>query len=157
MKKNNGKLSILFVCMGNICRSPTAEGVFKSMLDKSDIGKEVTVDSAGTHAYHIGEPPDNRTILAAKKRGVSLNHLRARLIDDSDFEKFDYIIAMDKTNLLHLKNKTSEKYHSKIHLFLNFSNVLYDIPVEEFGTDSSISTTLELNSPLNFNAPSPKK
>ena len=144
MKKNNGKLSILFVCMGNICRSPTAEGVFKSMLDKSDIGKEVTVDSAGTHAYHIGEPPDNRTILAAKKRGVSLNHLRARLIDDSDFEKFDYIIAMDKTNLLHLKNKTSEKYHSKIHLFLNFSKGNLDVPDPYYGDADGFEHVLDL-------------
>ena len=144
MKKNKRKLSILFVCMGNICRSPTAEGVFRSMLDQFDIGKEVRVDSAGTHAYHIGEPPDNRTIIAANNRGISLKHLRARLIDDSDFEKFDYIIAMDKANLLFLKKKSPVKYHSKIHLFLNFSKGNLDVPDPYYGEADGFEDVLNL-------------
>tara|TARA_B100001057_G_C22830918_1_gene943366 strand:+ start:352 stop:831 length:480 start_codon:yes stop_codon:yes gene_type:complete len=145
MKKNK-KISILFVCMGNICRSPTAEGVFRSIVDQSDLDKEFEVDSAGTHAYHIGEPPDDRTISAAKNRGVYINNLKARLIDDSDFEKFDYIIAMDKTNLLFLKEKSSVKYHTKMHLFLNFSKGEGELEVPDpyYGNADGFEHVLDL-------------
>ncbi|MAD91456.1 MAG: phosphotyrosine protein phosphatase [Gammaproteobacteria bacterium] len=145
MLKNKQNISILFVCMGNICRSPTAEGVFTKFLNQSSLKKKIKVDSAGTHAYHIGEPPDHRAISAAKERGVSLKMLRARLVVDDDFEKFDYIIAMDTTNLSFLKGKSSEIYHDKIQLFLNFTKRnLEEVPDPYYGDEDGFEHVLDL-------------
>ena len=91
--------SVLFVCMGNICRSPTAEGYFRHHLAKAGKGERFTVDSAGTHGYHVGHPPDSRASETAARRGVDLSALRARRVTAEDFGKFDLIIAMDEDNL----------------------------------------------------------
>jgi protein-tyrosine phosphatase len=91
-------MKILFVCMGNICRSPTAEGVFRAYARLHAPALDIEIDSAGTHAYHIGEPPDPRTIAAAARRGVDLSDLRARQVRDDDFERFDLIVPMDRLN-----------------------------------------------------------
>ena len=96
------KTSVLFVCMGNICRSPTAEGVFRHYVNEGDLADRVLVDSAGTHAYHVGEPPDRRAYAAAERRGISLAKIHARRVTEDDFERFDYIIAMDEDNQMHL-------------------------------------------------------
>ena len=89
------RLSILFVCTGNICRSVTAEGVFRKLANDAGLGHLIKIDSAGTHGYHIGDPPDPRTIAAARSRGYDLSKLRARKLDRNDFERFDLLLAMD--------------------------------------------------------------
>ncbi len=96
-------MRILFVCMGNICRSPSAEGVFRRVLAERAPHIEVEIDSAGTHDYHVGSPPDRRAIEAARRRGIDLSSLRARQIREDDFERFDLILVMDDENLSELR------------------------------------------------------
>jgi len=115
------KVSVLFVCMGNICRSPTAEGVFRKVVSDAGLDAHIRVDSAGTHAYHVNEPPDRRARAAAERRGFLLNDIRARRVIDEDFEHFDYILAMDEDNLLNLQESAPEHQRSKISLFLEFA------------------------------------
>ena len=93
--KGDTVTSVLFVCMGNICRSPTAEGVFRHHVIEAGLKDRFEIDSAGTHAYHSGEPPDRRSMAAAARRGIELDGIRARRVTDEDFERFDYILAMD--------------------------------------------------------------
>jgi protein-tyrosine phosphatase len=95
-------IRVCFVCLGNICRSPTAEGVMKALLESAGLAARFFVDSAGTGAYHVGEPADRRSAAAARRRGVELTSL-ARLFSPADFDAFDYIVAMDSKNLAHLK------------------------------------------------------
>jgi len=95
--------NILFVCMGNICRSPSAEGFFAHRLKESDYAEMISIDSAGTHSYHIGHPPDPRSIETAVKFGIQIEHLRARKVTKRDFETFDLMIAMDQNNLANLQ------------------------------------------------------
>src|SRR5690606_27576450 len=95
-------MRILFVCLGNICRSPTAEGVFRRTLQARAPHLSVEIDSAGTHGYHVGKPPDQRAMAAAARRGVDLSALRARTVSDRDFEYYDLILAMDEENLQEL-------------------------------------------------------
>lgn len=91
-------INILFVCMGNICRSPSAEGFFATALKESNFKKQVSIDSAGTHSYHVGHAPDARAAATALQFGVDISHLRARKVSVSDFENYDLIIAMDRSN-----------------------------------------------------------
>lgn len=96
-------INILFVCMGNICRSPSAEGFFASALQKSSYKGQVSIDSAGTHGYHVGHAPDSRAVATALNFGVDISHLRARKVCASDFEDYDLIIAMDRSNFTDLQ------------------------------------------------------
>ena len=114
------KTKILFVCMGNICRSPTAEGAFLSLLDKHECLEKFEIDSAGTHAYHIGNSPDRRAQLTAIHYGVDLSNQKARQVHESDFYYYDYIIAMDIDNLEILKSICPEDGSSEINLLLDF-------------------------------------
>lgn len=114
-------VGVLFVCLGNICRSPTAEGVFRKRVENAGMGALVRVDSAGTHGYHTGEPPDRRAILAAQKRGVDLSDLRARRIGTTDFVTFDFVLAMDESNLQILREMCPEEHSSRLRLFLEYS------------------------------------
>jgi protein-tyrosine phosphatase len=107
--------------MGNICRSPLAHGYFEDLVHKNNLGSLIAVDSAGTHAYHIGEMPDPRSQEVASRHGIDLTTQRGRKVSDKDFEVFDYILAMDEANLLMLKQRAPKEFHSKIHLFLDFS------------------------------------
>jgi len=125
------KVAVLFVCMGNICRSPTAEGVFRHVVEKSDLAGKIHTDSAGTHAYHVGEPPDRRAQATAQSRGIDISDLRARRVSHEDFEKFDYIIAMDKDNLSGLLDQCPEPHKDKVHLFLGFAEHLNDSEVPD--------------------------
>ena len=111
---------ILFVCMGNICRSPSAEGVFRRLLAAEEVG-QVEIDSAGTHDYHVGEPPDRRAVAAAARRGVDLSTLRARLLVVEDFERFDLILAMDDENLRELRRRAPTRVHERIRLVMEFA------------------------------------
>jgi protein-tyrosine phosphatase len=112
---------ILFVCLGNICRSPTAEAVFRSLSLKENFDCEI--DSAGTGDYHIGEAPDKRSITAAAGRGYEMSHLRARQVSLEDFYAFDHILAMDESNLANLLDMKPPNSESKVELFLNYSKV----------------------------------
>lgn len=112
---------ILFVCLGNICRSPTAHGVFEHLLNQQGVSARVHVDSAGTGDWHVGKAPDPRTRAAAARRGYSLEHLRARTVDDEDFRRFDYILAMDAANLRELRRRCPADFHGHLGLFLEFA------------------------------------
>jgi protein-tyrosine phosphatase len=114
-------IKVLFVCMGNICRSPTADGVFANLVKKEGLRDQIKIDSAGTHTYHIGEPPDLRSQEAALKRGIDLSELRARKVEKSDFSQFDYILAMDKDNYQGLQKICPREQADRLHLFLDFA------------------------------------
>lgn len=114
------KLKVLFVCMGNICRSPSAEGVFNKIISEKQLKDRFLVDSAGTHAFHIGEAPDLRAQKSAKERDINLSKLRSRKVVMGDFEDFDYLLAMDQDNHANMMKVCPEEYQSKIKLFLDF-------------------------------------
>lgn len=143
--KSEQKISVLFVCMGNICRSPTAEGVFRHHVLEAGLSERILVDSAGTHAYHVGDPPDRRANAAARRRGVSLGGIRARRVSDEDFERFDYIIAMDEDNVARLKHQSRPEYHSKVKLFLEFSSSKErEVPDPYYGGAAGFERVLDL-------------
>ena len=114
------KTKVLFVCMGNICRSPTAEGIFRSIVLKQELSDFFEIDSAGTHAYHIGNPPDSRSQETARKYGVDLSNQRARKVHESDFYYYDYIIAMDTDNIEILRSICPANSQSQIKLLLDY-------------------------------------
>ena len=111
--------AVLFVCLGNICRSPTAEAVFRHKADEA--GLKLTIDSAGTHGYHIGSAPDKRSQAAGQERGYSFKGLKCRRVSDTDFETFDLILAMDQSNLENLREMSDPEHHHKIRLMLDFA------------------------------------
>jgi protein-tyrosine phosphatase len=115
------KVKVLFVCMGNICRSPTAEGVFVNLLKERALENSFIIDSAGTHAYHVGEAPDLRAQKAALERGVQLGHLRARKVVMGDFEDFDFLLAMDDENYAALSKACPDIHKNKIKYFLDYA------------------------------------
>lgn len=115
------KIKVLFCCMGNICRSPTAEGIFRQQLAVAGMSDRIEIDSVGTHDYHIGSPPDNRTRLAALQRGYDLSNLRGRQVELKDFQKFDYILAMDRANLADLERICPPQLRHKLSLFMEIS------------------------------------
>ncbi len=112
---------VLFVCMGNICRSPTAHGVFAALVDAAGLGDRIEVDSAGTHGYHVGAPPDPRSQQAARARGVDLAGLRARRFEANDFIDFDYVLAMDRGNLADMLALRPDEARARVHLMLEFA------------------------------------
>ncbi len=125
---------ILFVCLGNICRSPTAQAVFEDLLQPRNIADMVTVGSAGTSVYHAGEPPCDVMQRAAQRRGLEMSHLRARQVNPSDFERFDYIYVMDRANLQALLGMAPPEHHHKIALFLAYAPDLGpDVPDPYYG------------------------
>jgi len=140
------RISVLFVCMGNICRSPTAEGVFRKYVEDAGLSASIIVDSAGTHAYHTGEPPDRRAQAAAERRGFSLTGIRARRVSDTDFERFDYILAMDKANLAALKEFAPEERHRKMSLLLahSTSHRELEVPDPYYGGAGGFERVLDL-------------
>jgi len=107
--------------MGNICRSPTAEGVFRYKVAQANLQDHISIDSAGTHAYHVGNPPDARAQDAALKRNIDLSSQRARRVNADDFSSFDYVIAMDDSNKRDLLTICPAGFEDRIHLFLNFA------------------------------------
>ena len=114
-------IKVLFVCMGNICRSPTAEGVFTNFVKQAGLTELISIDSAGTHDYNIGNPPDLRSQAIAMKHGIDLSELRARQVTFADFIEFDYILAMDNHNYNVLKSLCPIEQTYKLHLFLDFA------------------------------------
>ena len=117
---------VLFICMGNICRSPTAHGVFARYLRERAPELDVEVDSAGTHDYHVGSPPDPRAIAAAARRGIDLSAQRARLVEVADFQRHDLIVAMDRLNREVLLDLSPAAYRERVRLLMEFAGVPLD-------------------------------
>lgn len=132
--------------MGNICRSPTAEGVFREHVRRHAPGLDIEIDSAGTHDYHVGEPPDPRTVKAAARRGIDLASLRARQVQDEDFERFDLIIAMDRLNHAALVDRSQPRHRDRIRLLLNFAPDAQrdDVPDPYYGGAAGFDEVLDL-------------
>lgn len=139
-------VNILFVCMGNICRSPTAEGVFSNLVTRSGLDRAIHIDSAGTHAYHIGKSPDPRASAAATKRGYDLSPLRGRQVSEQDFIVFDYILAMDEDNLENLKRICPSGHEHKVSLFLEHSRNFKEreVPDPYYGGSQGFEHVLDL-------------
>jgi protein-tyrosine phosphatase len=139
-------MRILFVCLGNICRSPTAEGVLRALAAREAPGLALQVDSAGTAAYHVGEPPDPRARQAAARRGYDLTALRARIVEPRDFERFDLILAMDRDNLQVLRRRAPPAAHERLRLFLEFAPEAgpEDVPDPYYGGPNGFEEVLDL-------------
>lgn len=144
--KSEPRYRVLFVCMGNICRSPTAEGVFRKLLVERAPGFSVEVDSAGTHAYHLGHAPDPRAQRAALGRGIDISRRRARKVSPEDFERFDWLIAMDRSNLELLEELCPERHRDRLKLFLEFAPALdrEDVPDPYYGGTNGFEYVLDL-------------
>ena len=141
------RFRILMVCLGNICRSPTAEGVLRRLLKQEAPGLDVDVDSAGTADYHIGEPPDSRSQRAAMSRGVDLSSLRARQIALRDFADFDLILAMDRDNLRALEALRPAGSRARVQLFMEYASSLSrpEVPDPYYGDASGFEQVLDLS------------
>lgn len=139
-------MRILFVCLGNICRSPTAEGVFRAIAARDAPELAIEVDSAGTAGYHIGEPPDARTRQAASRRGYDLSRLRARIVEPGDFETFDLILAMDRENLSALHHRAPAAARDRVRLFLEFAPdaTVSEVPDPYYGGPNGFEEVLDL-------------
>lgn len=140
------KYRILFVCMGNICRSPTAEGVFGAHLQRSSLAARVVIDSAGTLDHHTGEAPDPRTQAAARRRGYDLSGLRARAVSPRDFAHADLLVAMDHANLAALARDCPAEHRHKLSLFLEFAPEvgLQEVPDPYYGGPEGFEQVLDL-------------
>ena len=114
-------IKVLFVCMGNICRSPTAHGVFEQLVESKGLSQQILTDSAGTHAYHVGESPDPRSQATAQENGIDISQQRAQKVKSEDFEYFDYIIAMDSSNYADLKRLAAKDLQHKIYRLMQFA------------------------------------
>lgn len=138
--------SVLFVCLGNICRSPTAHGVFETMVAAQGLAEKITVDSCGTGDWHIGHTPDQRASAEAGQRGYDLSHLRARQVTPADFDRFDFILAMDKQNLADLQVMSPSHFSGELALFLSFAegDVPLEVPDPYYGGDDGFATVLNL-------------
>ena len=136
---------ILFICMGNICRSPTVEGLFRNMVKDAGLAAHVKVDSAATHNYHVGESPDPRAQAAAKKRGIDLSAIRARQITREDFINYDLILAMDWDNHAFLQQMAPRQYHHKIKLLMSFATEHESavVPDPYYGGPEGFETVLD--------------
>jgi low molecular weight protein-tyrosine phosphatase len=138
---------VLFVCMGNICRSPTAEGVLRKLIEQRTPPRPaIEVDSAGTHAYHAGEPPDRRAQRAAERRGIDISGRRARRVRIEDFERFDWVLAMDRLNYELLRELSPQEYRDRVKLFLEFAPQLgrEDVPDPYYGGANGFEYVLDL-------------
>jgi protein-tyrosine phosphatase len=136
---------ILFVCMGNICRSPTAQGVFRKMVGDAGIADIVKIESAGTHAYHVGEPPDARAQQAAKKRGYDISDLRGRQVTADDFRDADLVLAMDWENLAMLQQQCPKAYKHKLQLLMRYAGEhdAATVPDPYYGGPEGFNTVLD--------------
>lgn len=136
---------VLFVCMGNICRSPSAEAVFRQAVQQRGLEKEYLIDSAGTHAYHVGEAPDKRSQKAALKRGIDMSGQRARQVVAADFDRFDHLIAMDRSNLSGMVSLVEASKHNKAHLMMDFTQTDFtEVPDPYYGGGDGFELVLDL-------------
>jgi protein-tyrosine phosphatase len=138
--------AVLFVCLGNICRSPTAEGVFRELAAREGLAERIAVDSAGTGAWHVGEAPDARAQAAARRRGYDLSAQRARQISGEDFRRFDLILAMDRANLADLRRQQPAQARARLELFLSFADAapVLEVPDPYYGEGDGFERVLDL-------------
>ena len=138
--------SVLFVCMGNICRSPTAEGVFRKLVTDESLALEYVIESAGTHAYHVGEPADERSVRAAARRGIDISANVGRQVKKSDFGRFDHVLAMDRMNHRMLATLGGGKAEGRLRLFLDYAPELglKDVPDPYFGGGGGFERVLDI-------------
>ncbi|MCA0199336.1 MAG: low molecular weight phosphotyrosine protein phosphatase [Proteobacteria bacterium] len=137
---------VLFVCTGNICRSPTAEGVFRHLAQEAGLGAVIVSASAGTHGYHVGEAPDPRTVAAAKRRGFDLSAQRAQKVRAEDFQIYDLILAMDRGHLAHLEALRPNSAKAEVRLFLDYhpEGTLKDVPDPYYGGADGFENVLDM-------------
>jgi protein-tyrosine phosphatase len=140
------QVKVLFVCTGNICRSPTAEGVFRHVVAQAGLAERVSIESAGTHDYHVGEPPDPRTQSAAAGRGYDLSAQRARRVERKDFGEFDYVLAMDESHLQLLGRLCPPQHAHKLKLFMEFGGnpAMHEVPDPYYGGREGFELVLDL-------------
>jgi protein-tyrosine phosphatase len=140
------RVRVLFVCMGNICRSPTAEGVFRHLVRAEGYDRAIQIDSAGTHGYHIGQPPDPRASATALMRGIDLSDLRARRVAKEDFEIYDYVLAMDRDNYQDLLAFCPAQHRQKLRLFMDFAPDLgiREVPDPYYGGAGGFEQVLDM-------------
>jgi protein-tyrosine phosphatase len=140
------KIRILFICMGNICRSPSAEGVMRSVVAQAGLADLIEVDSAGTHDYHVGDAPDRRAAKAAARRGYDISGLRGRQVSDDDFIRFDMILAMDRDNLAILMRNCPPNQRHKLHLLLEYAQHFEEdeVPDPYYGGDAGFERVLDM-------------
>ena len=137
---------VLFVCMGNICRSPTAEAVVRELARREAAELPLELDSAGTHGYHVGDPPDERAIEAARRRGIDMSRLRARKVEAADFERFDLVLAMDEEVYGRLRGIAPRAGAGRLRMFLEFAPELgrRDVPDPYYGGAAGFEEVLDL-------------
>ena len=136
---------VLFVCMGNICRSPTAQALFREAVTAAELDEEITTDSAGTHAYHIGNPPDARATATALERDIDMTDLRARQVSEPDFEQFDYVVAMDRNNLALLAASCPPEAQERLSLMLDWAEGWGDeVPDPYYGSDEGFIRVFDM-------------
>ncbi|MBU3058448.1 low molecular weight protein-tyrosine-phosphatase [Pseudomonas indica] len=138
-------MRVLFVCLGNICRSPTAEGVFRHRVREAGLEERIHIDSAGTGDWHVGKAPDSRTCRAARLRGYDLSGLRARQFQREDFERFDLVLAMDRSNLRHIQAVRPATARAELDLFLRrYDMALDEVPDPYYGGEDGFEQVLDL-------------
>jgi len=139
-------MRVLFVCTGNICRSPTAHGVLRDLSRSRGLSDRIEVDSAGTHSFHVGEPPDRRAQAHARRRGYDLGALRARSVVADDFEHFDLVLAMDRGHLQALRRMALATHHYKLHLTMHFSQERPEREVSDpyYGGEAGFEQVLDM-------------
>ena len=139
-------MRVLFVCLGNICRSPTAEAVFRAVAAREAPDLKIEIDSAGIAGYHVGEPPDERSQAAARRRGYDLSPLRARMVAPEDFERFDLILAMDRNNLDALHRRAPAAVRERVRLCLEFATDVdaVEVPDPYYGGPNCFEKVLDL-------------
>ena len=140
------RYAVLFCCTGNICRSPTAEGVFMKKVADAGLAERILIDSAGTHGYHVGEPPDPRTQVVARARGYDLSGLRARRFEPEDFDRFDLVLAMDHVNRAFLSRLCAPSAEPKLKLMMDYARgyTAHEVPDPYDGGQEDFDRVLDL-------------
>lgn len=138
----------MFVCMGNICRSPTAHALMEQIVDEHDLSDRIVIESSGTHAYHVGEQPDKRAQATASSRGLAMSHLRAQKIAINDYDRFDWIVAMDDDNLTLIEYYAPDNHDANCCLLMNFSSNHYQgqnfVPDPYYGGDKGFDDVFDM-------------
>ena len=146
MGENAHPVGVLFVCMGNICRSPTAEGIFRKLVTDAGLDAHFHIDSAGTLDYHAGEAPDLRAQETGRRRGIDLSRQRARQVRLEDYERFHYVVAMDRQNARYLEKQCPKRHRHRLHLMMDFaaSRSEREVPDPYYGGDDGFDRVFDL-------------